>query len=102
MTELWITLLYLIAGAAGTFCRVWLSPEMELGLNKKAVVQVISGGVMGFVLPYFGAIFASLAGLTPEQVAAMPPHIKAGVMFLLSGSISLIWGDISARIGGGK
>ena len=102
MNEGLITLLYFIAGAAGTFGRVWLSPEMDLGLNKRAVVEVVSGGVAGFVLPWFGTILAGVSGLSPETMAAMPPWIKAGIVFLLAGSGSLVVGDVLTRIRGGK
>lgn len=100
MSEYLITLLYFIFGAAGTAGRVALStdPALDFGLNRRTVVEVISGGVAGFVLPYFGAGLAGLAGIPAESIVGMPVIIKAGLVFLVAGAGSLSVGEIVARV----
>jgi hypothetical protein len=97
MTEPWITLGYFVAGAAGTFGRVWLAPTMEVGVNKRAIVEVVSGGVAGIVLPWIATLSAGLVGVDRTTVAAIPFGVKAGIVFLLAVSGSLVTGEILAR-----
>lgn len=96
------TLLYFVFGAAGTAGRVALSPTLEFGLNKRTVVEVVTGGVAGFVLPYFGSVLAPMVGLDAATFASTPVIIKAGIVFLLSGMGSLVSGDIITRFRGGS
>jgi hypothetical protein len=100
MTNLLITVAYFVAGAGGTAGRIALSPTLPFGLNRRTIAETISGGVAGFVLPYFGGIFAGVAGIDPVTVAGMPVTIKAGLVFLVSGAGSLSIGEILARRGG--
>ena len=95
-------MIYFLFGAAGTAGRVALSPTLEFGLNTRTVVEVITGGVAGFVLPYFGGLAAPMVGLDAATFAATPMIIKAGIVFLLSGMASLVSGDILSRLRGGK
>jgi hypothetical protein len=95
MTEPWITLVYFVAGAAGTFARVWLAPAMEV---KRAIVEVVSGGVAGIVLPWIATLSAGLVGIDRETAAAMPIVVKAGIVFLLAASGSLLAGELLARL----
>ncbi len=73
---------------------------MELGLNKRAVVEVVSGGVAGFTIPYlFLPMIAKLIGLDEASITAAPIVVKAGMIFLLSGSGSLVIGELMAKFG---
>jgi hypothetical protein len=97
MTEPWITLVYFVAGAAGTFARVWLAPAMEDGINKHAIVEVFSGGVAGIVLPWIATFSAGLVGIDQAAIGTMPIMVKAGIVFLLAASGSLVAGELLAR-----
>jgi hypothetical protein len=92
------TLIYFLAGAAGTFGRVWLSPALEVGINKRAIVEVVSGGVAGVVLPWIATLSAGLVGVDAAVAASMPIGVKAGIIFLLAGSGSLVAGDLITRL----
>lgn len=108
MTTFLTVLVYFIFGAAGNACRILLSPTLPSFRNdltwepsRRLVVECLAGGVSGFVLPYFGAIFAPLVGLNASTVAGVPDYIKAGLMFILNFSGSFAVGEILARVKGG-
>jgi len=92
-----VMVLYFIAGALGTAARVALSTTLEFGLNRRTVIEVFSGGVAGYVLPYFGSAFTVMVGLPAEEIAKVPPPIKAGILFFLAVSGSLLGGELLAR-----
>jgi hypothetical protein len=86
------TLLYFLAGAGGTFLRVWLSPVME-NWGRQMLTHTIVGGVVGIVLPALGG------AVTPSSIAVGSPVIKAAVLFLGSFSGSFALGEILVRLG---
>ena len=94
-------LLYFIAGAGGTAGRVALSTVMVLGVNNRSIVEIISGGVGGIVLAYFGTPLAVAIGLPPEAVKGVPAIIRACLVFLAAGAVSLGTGEVLARLKGG-
>lgn len=103
-SDIWGLIAYFVFGALGTFCRVWISPEMELGLNKRAVVEVVVGGVVGFLIPIAGTGLATwsasfdLIGIAIKDASVVVQIIvKGGIVFVLSYAGSLTIGEILAR-----
>ena len=89
----WVTLVYFLAGALGTAGRVWLSTTIE-NRGRRMVVETLSGGCGGIILPYLGTAWL------PGSVWTFPPIVRAAVIFLVAGSGSLITGEIIARFKG--
>jgi len=99
-------IVYFLFGAAGTACRVAISPAPALtfGLNKRTIVEIVVGGVIGFLLPYVGTgltMWSSSLDLvaTVLKDASVPVQvaIKGGLVFVLNYAGSLTIGEILAR-----
>lgn len=88
------TVLYFVAGALGTAGRVWLSPTLP-NLGARLVIESVSGGAGGILLPGLGAAIFPAAALT------LPPIYKAALILLMTGSSSFAIGEILARFGVG-
>lgn len=90
----WVMTIYFFAGALGTFLRVLISTGLP-NKQQRMIVETILGGAAGVILPNLGAAWL------PEAVWAFPPVVKAFAILFLSGSTSLIAGEILGRFKGG-
>jgi hypothetical protein len=87
------TVLYFLAGGGGTFLRVLVSPVLP-SWGKRMVSETVAGAVLGILVPSFlGAILP--AGLvSPEQLAAAPPILKAAGVFFAAYTGSASVGEV--------
>lgn len=95
-------LIYFLFGALGTFCRVWLSPALETGANRRMLVEIIMGGITGMLLPYLGGALSAGVGLDVTSLfAGVAPIVqvvlKGGLIAALSYSGSFTIGEILAH-----
>ena len=92
-------LLFFIAGAGGTTCRLLLSPTIVFGMNRRTVVEVVTGGMLGILVPYFGTFVLNAFGVTvtQEAIASLPPAVKGAGIWLLNFAGSFSVGEFLAR-----
>lgn len=89
--------LYFVFGAAGTGARIALSPTIGFGLNKRTVVEILSGGMTGIVLPYVGFGILTTLGVDQAHIEAFPTIVKAALVWILNFTGSFAIGEIIAR-----
>jgi len=89
--------LYFVFGAGGTAARVALSPTIAFGPNRRTVVEVVSGGMTGIILPYVGFGVLTTLGVDQAHIEAFPAIVKAALVWVINFTGSFAIGEIIAR-----